>query len=229
MNDNELERRLRSESGPREQGYEARALPASPESKENRRRGNVLRVAVIAPAVAAGIMAVAIGGALLSAPRGSNNGVGEGPTSTPTPLPRYDGERANCIDGDLVFAVEPWGGAAGSRGTTVTATLKDGRTPCPVSTFVTARIVDSDGEVVAAMEPYTLQVRPRVLLRPEDSLSFGVSWSNWCDDAPNVPLALEFVVGPSQETFSVPPVLVPPCVGGGEASVLNVTELQPAN
>src|SRR6187402_722919 len=124
MNDNDLERRLRAETGPREQGYAPSQLPETPDAAPGApRRSHFMRGALVLGTVAAGVLAVLAASALMS-PGAPNGGVGAGGTSTSeaTASPR---EPAACQPMDLELTAEPWGGAAGSRGTVVTISLAD--------------------------------------------------------------------------------------------------------
>ena len=119
MSDNDLERRLRSESGPREQGYAPSPLPEAPDAAAGApRRGGMMRGALVLGTVAAGVLAVLAASALMS-PGAPNGGVGAGETSTPRATASPP-EPAACQPIDLEMVAEPWGGAAGSRGTVVT-------------------------------------------------------------------------------------------------------------
>lgn len=225
MNDNDLERRLRSESGPREDGYVASQLPASLEPAVPPSR--VMRTAILAGAVVAGVLAVVVGSAMLSDGGVPENGVGAGETATPAataspPEPTY------CQPMDVELTAEPWGGAAGSRGTVVTVTLAENRYPCTIERNAYVGIFDAEGSVLISTE----EEGPTdpILLRPADALVMGVSWSNWC--APDVPRPIRLVLYSLGSTFPVDVPVgadpLPPCMGEGQPS-LNVTGFQPAD
>jgi hypothetical protein len=79
MSDQDLERRLRTERGPREEGYLAAQLPPNLEGNEHGRRSALLSTAVVLPAAAAGVLVVAVAGALVS------GGPGPIPGTSPSP------------------------------------------------------------------------------------------------------------------------------------------------
>ena len=230
MNDQDLERRLRTERGPREEGYFAAQLPPNLEGDENGRRSALLSTAVVLPAAAAGVLVVALAGALLS------GGPGPIPGTSPSPLASAKAspaEPAACGGQDLSYAVEPWTGAAGSRGTVVTVSLADGRAACVTSTYATARIADANGEILVEASK-TLQGRPDVVIDPGDAFTIGIAWSNWCGQPPALPLSVA-IGGLGVEDHPLGYVLlvdasnpVPACLGENEPASLSVTDLQPA-
>jgi hypothetical protein len=229
MNDNDLERQLRAQAGPREEGYVPARLPASLEEAPVRRPSPLLRAAVLVPAVAAGVLAVAVVGAVL---RGSGNAnVGAPGASSPSAAPSVSGI-GDCAPGDLTLTAEPWGGAAGSRGTVITLTLA-GQVPCVMSTHVAGRLTDSAGATVIDTVVGLRNIEDTSKLEPGASYSIGVSWSNWCDSAPKEPLDLA-IRPPSMNSWLAVPVPaggvdpVPPCMGSNDTA-LNLTKLQPAH
>jgi hypothetical protein len=232
MGHDDLERRLRTERGPREAGYAPADLPATIEERARpRRAAAVMRVGLLAGAAMAALVAVAIVSGL---GRGGNVSVGGGgsgsPTATPstvaTPTPVATTGGA-CLSGDVVLTAEPWGGAAGSRGTVVTVALADGATPCDVATAPRGRMVDgSQSHLVASDSSAAGMTR----LEAGVSYTVGVAWSNWCDPAPAGPIGLELQLDgwswtPVPASGGADPV--PPCMGSAPTS-LSVTELQPA-
>jgi hypothetical protein len=228
MNNNDLERRLRTETGPREEGYVAARLPATQDEGARRRRSPVLRAAVLVPAVAAGILAVAVAGALLRDDGNVNvGGARESSPAVPTPPGRTD-----CAAEDLVLAAEPWGGAAGSRGTLIIVTLA-GTNPCWVSVHSAARLMDATGATVIETSVGLRNIPPLITLQPNGSYSIGVSWSNWCEAPPSLPVSLT-IRPPSIDSWLPVPIPpdgadpVPPCMGSNDTA-LNLTQLQPAH
>jgi hypothetical protein len=244
MNDKDLERQLRSQRGPRERGYQPADLPATlNEGGATRGPSPLVRAAVLVPALAAGVIAVVVAGVLL---RGNGTGNVGGGVTTPPPsatASEYvatqqpsatapdDGEPIACAADDLAFADEPWGGAAGSRGTVITVSLEDGRPACLVSTGVSGRIADANGTVLVSNARVLMRF-PNVVIRPGDQFTIGVSWSNWCGEAPARPLSLEIQVDniPTWIVVSDPvsTPTVPPCMGENSPGNLSLTLLQPA-
>ena len=230
MNDNDLERRLRSESGPREEGYRAVPLPDAPGEQPGRPHPNrLLRAGLVIATVGAGVLAVAAASALLT-PGQPNQGVGEGATLTPSPSPSASPSApADCQPVDLALTAEPWGGAAGSRGTVVTVSLADGRYPCIVQRNVAATIRDADG--TALVSAVVDMIYDPVVLDPGDEYTVGVAWSNWCDGSAAEPVTLVLSSGAVEFPLDVPAGAdpVPPCMGENAESTLSVTQLQPAD
>ena len=224
MNDNDLERRLRAESGPREQGYVPSQLPATIETTPERRPSRAMRLAILVPAVVAGVAVVAVAAALLNGSGG--DGVGAGGTSTPMPSPT---ERVPvyCQPNDVVLTAEPWGGAAGSRGTVVTVRLADGRYPCLVAPVPGARI-EANGAAIVESDAGGMDATRT--LGEEMTSEFSVTWSNWCGK-PYDTVNLVVLSGGVEYPVEVPQGIaaVPPCMGENSPSTLSVTDLSPAS
>ena len=229
MSNDDLERRLRTESGPREQGYAPTPLPDAPGALPPARRPRrAMQGALVLATVGAGVLAVAAVSALMS-PGAPGGGVGEGgdPTVTPvaTTSPRLP---TDCQPADLELTAEPWGGAAGSRGTVVTIGLADGRYPCIVQRHIGGAIADANGEtLVAAVVPL---IYDPVLIEPDSAFTVGVSWTNWCGAEVARPVSLTLGFSPPLPV-EVPAGTdpVPPCMGENAESALNVTQVQPAD
>ncbi|HEY8177069.1 MAG TPA: hypothetical protein VIH19_00555 [Candidatus Limnocylindria bacterium] len=223
MNDNDLERRLRAESGPREQGYLPSKLPATVESAPERRPSRALRLAILVPAVVAGVAVVAVAAAVLN---GSGpDGVGGG--GTPTPLASSSPpEVTYCQQQDVTFEAEAWGGAAGSRGTVVTVRLADGRYPCRFAPVPGARI---DVRGATLVESETAGMDATRTLDAGMPAEFSVTWSNWCGELHD---SVDLVVlsGGIEFPVAVPQGIgaMPPCMGENTPSTLSVTDLSPA-
>ncbi len=223
MNDHDLERRLRSETGPREDGYRAVPLPDDPGSQSGApRRSRMLQAGLVLATVGAGVLAVAAANALLT-PGTPNSGVGQG-TATPTPVPSTGPVTPTaCQPADLVLTAEPWGGAAGSRGTVVTIRLADGRYPCFFADEPGAQLMTGD-EVVVAIDG--LNARSSAF-NQGDQRTVAVSWSNWCGREITGPVTLALRSGGVAFPVDVPEGAdpVPPCNGETRQSVLNVSVL----
>ena len=225
MGHDDLERRLRTERGPREAGYAPADLPATIEQRERpRRAASVMRVGLLAGAALAALLAVAIVSGL---GRGGSGGVGSGSASaTPSASATTPAGGGACAAADLVLAAEPWGGAAGGRGTVVTVTLADGAAACDLGT-PQGRIVDSTGRQLVVSPQMAAGVTP---LAAGASYTVGVEWSNWCGPIQSVPVGLELSFD-GTSWLPVPAVggvvSVPPCMGSDPTS-LSVTDLQSA-
>jgi hypothetical protein len=225
MNDDELERALRSQQGPREAGYTPTPLPSTLDLTRNARPSRLMRIGILVPAAVAGALAVAVAGSILS-----ETGPGPGGTSG-SPQPSASGAATACAPADVVFSAEPWGGAAGSRGTVVTVTLASGREACTLSTAVVGQIADADSKALVHGES-DLSGRT-VALETDAAFTIGVQWSNWCGEAPAAPIQLSLSLSGwggawapiSAKTAGTDPV--PPCNGPGQPSSLSLTELQP--
>jgi hypothetical protein len=233
MNDHELERMLRSQAGPRERGYRARQL-AEPAARPGGAESSILRVAVLASAVAAAALVVAIGAAALL-PR-SPIGVGAGsssPSASATPPPSQATPSSNnvaaCTESDVDLGAEAWGGAAGSRGTLITLALREGRSACTLGQATGAWLTDAAGTTLVDSGPMNADA-VALLLDGEQAYAVGVAWSNWCgaDVDGNVAVHLRLLGGLDLDV--VPDggaAAVPPCMGD-EPTSLSVTALQPA-
>jgi len=221
MNDNDLERRLRAESGPREQGYVPSQLPATVETgPPDGRPSRALRLAILVPAVVAGVAVVAIAAALLN---GSvPDGVGAGGTSTPILSPTGRAP-VYCQTNDVQITAEPWGGAAGSRGTVVTVRLAAGRYPCLFAPVPGARI-DAQGAPLVESEAAGMDATRTI--EAGMPAEFSVTWSNWCGE-PHDTVNLVVLSGGVEYPVGVPQGIgaVPPCMGENMPSTLSVTDL----
>ena len=229
MNDNDLERRLRAERGPREGGYAPGQLRASLEPSGERQPSGPVRVGLYVGAAIAATIAVAVVGSILS---GGSPGVGSG--VSPSAAASVSGSPAatagdgNCQAGDLSLTAEPWGGAAGSRGTTVTVGLAAGHAACMLPASVTMQVQGAGGTTLVSGQ--TTTGRGQLLLVSGQAYAVGVAWSNWCDAYPVGPLSLVMSVAnwPADAVVTVTgggldPV--PPCLGSTPTS-LSVTEFQ---
>lgn len=247
MTHERLEHRLRTEPMPDEPHYLARPLPATvAEARavlERRRSGSPAAWLALAAAATVAVIVVAL--VVIPASLPDRNPSGEGsdptpavdtpsPTSAPASAPTAPAD-TTCAAGNLVFRPEAWGGAAGSRGTSLSILLVDGAAPCDLSTTVSARILDGSGTVlVSGVSEASAVVR----LEPGASYAVGIAWSNWCDPEPQPALRWDVRFGDGEwidviEEASIerpgidPSVPVPPCMGEGGTN-LSVTGLQPA-
>jgi hypothetical protein len=233
-----LERALRTQPGPREEGYHAMELPRSLDETQPRRRSPLARTATLVPAVVAAFLVVSVVGAALSgwSPFGP---AGDTPltsttsttvaTATGTATP--SGEAATCPISDIAMTAAAWDAGAGSRGTIATVSLVDGRAACTISTAVDGVIADASG--VSLVQGSSREPARTIVLEPGDAQQVGVAWSNWCAAAPDGPVRL-FLRPQGQSSFvevrypagGADPV--PPCMGENVPSNLSLTELQPA-
>jgi hypothetical protein len=133
------------------------------------------------------------------------------------------------------LVAEPWGGAAGSRGTVVTVTLAGGREACTLGKGLAAEITDANGSVLVTTE--AAEPGGPVSLEPGASFTVGITWSNWCGAAPAAPVTLalkmsgwESFAAVSLAAVSIPIGAgdpVPPCMGSTQPTVLSWTGLEP--
>ena len=224
MNDQDLERELRSQRGPREDGYAPMRLPMTFDdgSATGPRRSMVPRAALFAGAALAGALAVAVVTGILSGPRTEVGSDGSPSAQASASIP------GDCGPSDVALSAEPWGGAAGSRGTVVTVALAAGAASCNLPMPARAEIVDANGRhLVKGATPTTTG---SVALGSGASFQIGVAWSNWCGAQPATPMTLflgfaDQVPSPVGATGSISANAVPPCNGDG-ASTLSLTDLQ---
>ncbi|HEY8772388.1 MAG TPA: hypothetical protein VIM66_04375 [Candidatus Limnocylindria bacterium] len=226
MNDQDLERELRSQRSPREDGYTPARLPMNLDdgTPSGARRSMVPRAALVAVAALAGALAVAVVTGILSGPRPDVGSDGSPSAQATASVP------GDCGPSDVAFSAEPWGGAAGSRGTVVTVKLAAAHDACTLGKGLAAQVADANGSVLVT----TGASAPggSVALADGASFTIGISWSNWCAAAPAAPVTLALkmsgwesfvpVAVPTGETDPVPP-----CMGSGQPSVLSWTGLEP--
>jgi hypothetical protein len=238
MNDQDPERDLRTQRGPREEGYAPVRLPMALDEAPvaSRVPSRLPRAAMLVGAGLAGALAVAIGAGVFS-----DSGPGVGATDSASPSAEAttspsavastpaSGSGA-CGPQDVTLTAEPWGGAAGSRGTVVTVALAGGREACTLGKGLAAQMVDVNGSVLvttAAAEP-----GGPVSLEPGASFTVGITWSNWCAAAPAAPVTLQLKMS-GWESFVAVPVPteaadpVPPCMGSTQPTVLSWSGLEP--
>ena len=225
MTHEDLERQLRSQRGPREDGYTPGNLPSNLEQgrPDGAHPSRFVRVGAFAGMALAGALAVALLGGVLS---GGDPSVGSSPSASAADQP------PDCSRADVMLAGEPWGGAAGSRGTTVTVTLAGGRDACLFAPVTGAEITGGGSVAVSVGSFNASESAPggSVLLSADAAYTVGVAWSNWCGITVSEPvtLALGFHGWPAPARVTVAPGgidPVPPCSGGPETN-LSVTDLQ---
>lgn len=232
MNHEDLERQLQSQHGPREDGYAPTGLPATLAAGRESESGTsrLVRTGLLVGVAVAGALTVAVVGSILS---GRSPGVGGGGTTSAAPSasasPVATPGDGRCGNSDVTFSAEPWGGAAGSRGTTVTITLSPGQSACTLATLVMAQIDDADG--TALVSGASVEPGGSVSLQPGGTFAIGVAWSNWCGSDPAVPVTLSLKLEGWPFWMPVNPPAgglnpVPPCLGGAGSS-LSVTGVQP--
>jgi len=227
-----VERALR-EPGPREGGGGFVALPADiaearamlRRSDRNRFfRGFLSAGAAVATAAAAVVVALAV----TQSPGPATNGAGSASTSpSPTPSPA---PMAACRAGDFAWSSDPWGGAAGSRGTIVVAKGVTSLQGCQIRGPATLTLRDANGAVMITGHTALNDVR----LTAGMQFEVGVTWSNWCNAQPAQPVALQLTL-PADATPVplIPPgggqIPVPPCNGPGQPSSLGGTNFHPSS
>jgi hypothetical protein len=243
MNRDRIERALR-EPGPRERGYSPEALPATAAELRARvpRRNRLLMSAGAFGGFAAAVAAGAVIAVVLT--RGFSPGPGTGgtvwspsptpvPTSTPTPVPTPTASPAPiaaCRAGDFAWSADPWGGAAGSRGTIILARAVASLGRCELQGDATLTLRDANGTLLITGK----SAATKITVTAGQVFQVGVSWSNWCGAEPAQPISLQVTL--PGDTMPVP--LVPAadqgltfktCNGPGQPSVLSGTAFQPSD
>jgi hypothetical protein len=226
MNRDQIERSLR-QPGPRERGYLPVGLPATLADADRPRPQRALlfaaRVATFAVAVAGGaILAVVLtrGGGT----PGPGNGPSASPSSSEGPSPSPAAVAA-CRAGDFAWSPEPWGGAAGSRGTSILAKVVSSVAVCDIDGQARIVLKDANGtELATTVAPAT-----RLTLRAGETVEMELHWSNWCAAIPPLPISVSVTLPdrpvtltPEGGAFGVPDNR--PCTG---APSLSATSFQP--
>lgn len=229
MNDNDLERDLRSQRGPREAGYKPAVLPTAlgDAPAPGATPSGLGRAGMFVGVAVAGALAVAVVAGILSG--SAPDGIGSTGSATPSAgvSTAPSAGDAPCDSGDFSqIGTEPWGGAAGSRGTVVTITTDPAGRGCLLETPVAAHINDAEGALLVGGASADSRL---VSLRPGDSFAIGLRWSNWCGSTPAAPLSvvLEFNGWSGMLPVMLPGGGVPPCSGSTQPSSLTVTDVQP--
>ncbi len=249
MNDHDRLEDLLRVSGPREEGYLPRRLPAALDRAHRGLEGGgrtllrIGRLAALSAAVVAGtavaVMLVRGGGSPAGAGTGgpSPSAAVSAPASTaassqvatvaatPTTPPSAAATSA-CRAADLAWSTDAWGGAAGSTGTTVLARGVTSLNRCTIDGSATLELRDANGNVVAtATAP-----RTTVVVMSRVVIEMGIHWSNWCQSTPRSPLSMTLrLPGDSTDVPLTPAtggILVPPCNGPGQPSSLGATAFQ---
>jgi hypothetical protein len=227
MNDNDLERELRAQRGPREDGYQPATLPMTPGDRgaAANRRG-FTRIGLLIGAGAAGALAVAVVAALLSGGGGGPD-VGSGGSSAPAQPTSTPPQLAACKAEDFAWSTDPWMGAAGSRGTTVLLRGVASLVGCRVDGAVSIEIRDADEQKLVGNTTIS-----NIRVAAGDVLEIGIAWSNWCGTDPAQPLSA--VLRLPGDGTEVPlmstggEILIPPCNGESQPSNLSITDIQPS-
>ena len=242
-----IERELRS-PGPRESAEGSRRLPGDvrqarvllAEIDGRRNAGRVVLRATTIGLVAAAAVAVAI--VIGASPR---SGIEPGASSTPQPTaattpsaaatPGGSQAASVCDAANLQAVAERWGGAAGSRGSTIHITLASGP-DCVLQGHPGARILAGDGSVVITSSDSANRAtgqpwadggdRPITMSAQGSGTTVSVVWSNWCaayPAGPQLDLQLRLAMdGPELAVVTADgdAIPVPPCNGAGQPSSL---------
>ncbi|MEO8252137.1 MAG: hypothetical protein ABI578_06645 [Chloroflexota bacterium] len=228
MNRDEIERQLRR-PGPREDGYVPVALPTGARANRQQGRGGGLltaaRVGVLTVAVVAGA-AIAVLLTRGGLPLPGNHGTGSGsPTQNPV-ASRSPNTIAGCHADDFAWSTDPWGGAAGARGTSVLLRGVTSLVACEIGGSASLELRDSNGQLLLSAQTPASAVK----VNAGTLLEVGVTWSNWCASAPATPLTLTLTLpGDAQKAplvASAGEIPIPPCSGIGQGSVLSATDFQ---
>jgi hypothetical protein len=230
MNNDDLERQLRTQAGPREDGY--RPIPLPPTAGEPPRAtwSAATRIGLIGATVVAG---AALALVLTHPPQGGPS-VGSGgsaessPSAQPSAQPTAQPQPVACRSQDFAWSTDPWGGAAGSVGTNVLLRGVSSLDACLVDGDVTIEIRDGSGQARASAAAVA-----NLHAAAGEVFEIGIAWSNWCAAAPGQPLsAFLKLPGDGSEVPLIPSrgdVLVPPCNGEGQPTNLSVTNIQPSD
>ena len=236
MTPDRIEALLRTDPIADEARFAARPLPATVAAAQARlaeRAGGwgTRRFAMASMAVVA-VLAVSILGAtwLANAPEQPPVGGSASPTpsSTPGDTPVATPEDGRCTAADFEVSGDAWDAGAGRRGTRNLFRVVDSVADCTLPPTISARITDANGNVLVEG---TSDPEAEAGVAGGDQLELEVSWSNWCGPEPERPLHLELMLAGDDTAIGVEPpagseILVPPCMGAGQASVLDVVGFQ---
>jgi hypothetical protein len=227
MNREQIERSLH-QPGPLEQGYRPAALSARLADARQRSgwRGTLLAVGQLGMVAAAVVAGTAIAVLLTRTPTPGANGVGAG-APTPTEAASLAPSTIDaCRAEDFAWSTDPWGGAAGSRGTTVLPRGVTSLRACQIQGRAALVLSDASGHTLLAAQSAVSAIS----VHGGTLLEIDISWSNWCGADPATPLSLSLTLPgdnhPVPLVASAGGILVPPCLGQGQPSVLNATDFQ---
>jgi hypothetical protein len=193
--------------------------------------GTGLMVAVLASGAFAGLRA--LGAVPVQQPAGV-------PTTSSAPRTQTAPTISACMSAQL-RAVGSMGGAAGSREGSIgltnfsdaTCTLQG--TPSITLLDQNLKLITSDVAFSSAPPGWRVNGSPRpagwpvVSLRPGDSASVRIRWSNWCPDGRTAPLwRLDIPGGGTVDIVNgMDAVSPPPCNGSGQPSTIEEGPLEP--
>jgi hypothetical protein len=144
---------------------------------------------------------------------GGNNTPGNPPAGTP-PL---------CKIADLKFAFGPWDAAAGSRNSSIVATNKSQHS-CALGGSPRVELTDNAKHTVrSTSQEGSLPVA--IMVAPGDSAHAPLRFSNWCGGTGNpasVVVDIPADVARGTVDFSQNGISYPPCLGQGQAAVLEI-------
>lgn len=236
MTPDRIEQLLRSEPVADEARFVARPLPATvagARARLDERRGgwSLQRFTMVAVAAAAVLVVSILGTTWLTSgpeqpPIGASSSPSTSATAASTPVATPDD--GSCTAADFAVSSDPWDAGAGGRGTRTLFRVVDSVAECTLPSTIGARITDAGGTVLVegSSDP-----EPEPAVAGGDGLELNVSWSNWCGAEPQRPLHLELQLAGDDAVIPVEPppgseILVPPCMGDAQPSVLNVVGFQ---
>ncbi|HEX5040246.1 MAG TPA: hypothetical protein VFW95_08945 [Candidatus Limnocylindria bacterium] len=230
MTHERIENALSSEIPGDERRYIPRPIPATIDAARAQLDGSpgMSLATMLGAAVALAVVAV-VAWAAWRTVGPERLGVGaETPSAAavPSPSPTPSGPLA-CGAADFLIASDPWDAAAGSRGTRIVFRVVESTPSCLLPAAVDASITDASGVLVSGRAPEASPTE----VTAGTQVELGISWSNWCGPAPAAGLSLLVRVG--EDSIPIGPagdgtILVPPCLGSGQPSALNVTGFQPS-
>jgi hypothetical protein len=236
MTPDRIESLLRTEGIADEAAFRARPLPATVGGARARlgdgRTATGLQRFAMAAVAAVAVLAVSVLATtwFSTLPEQPSIGASDSAAASPTPAntpPATEGD-GRCTAADFAITSDPWDAGAGARGTRSLFRVVDSVGECTLPATISARITDASGNVLVEGTSDPEAAAP---VAGGDQLNLEISWSNWCGPDPERPLHLEVMVASDDTAVPVEPpagseILVPPCLGSGQPSVLNVVGLQ---
>jgi hypothetical protein len=141
--------------------------------------------------------------------------------------PSASAAEAACASADIATTSDPWGGAAGSRGSEITIENR-GAAACLLPAAPSIALLDAGGAVLLST-PARAGSGPS--LAPNGKASFALVFGNWCSQSATLPLHVRLAL--ASDVVDIGSLAIgstdelPPCNGPGQPASLSTTDWQP--